>query len=63
MTNNFQSRFNAAFTNISNVNKMLADYYISDYWNNDTQDFEWDMIDESVVREIEKDSQMVSQTD
>jgi hypothetical protein len=62
MTNDFQSRFNAAFINILNLNEMLADYYISDYWNNDTQDFEWDMIDESVLREIEKDSQMLSQT-
>jgi hypothetical protein len=60
MTQELQARFIAAYTNIAMLNKMLANYYISEYWNDAAQDFDWNEIDENVVKEIEKDSQFQS---
>jgi hypothetical protein len=58
--NSLQQRFTSAFNNIAMLNEMLADFYISEYWDNNTNDFDWVQIDENVVKEIEKDSQFQS---
>jgi hypothetical protein len=53
---NFNS-FLQAFEYLSQENQMVADYYISYYWNEDFDEWEYDMIDEKVVREIQQDVQ------
>lgn len=60
MNLNLRSRFNSAFAVVQNNSEMLADYYISEYWDESNNTWNWELINESVVREIEKDSQQLS---
>lgn len=55
-----RSRFNSAFTVVQNNSEMLADYYISEYWDVNKNTWNWELINESIVRDIEKDSQQLS---
>ena len=50
------NRFVAAYRNIAHHNENLADFYVSEYWNEETKDWDWFRIGEGVVAEIEKDS-------
>lgn len=54
MNESLQSRFKSAMRTIYNLNEQLADYYISEYWDDGWM---WGEIDENVVCEAEKDAQ------
>lgn len=60
MNQDLQERFISAYNNIVELNQQLADYYISEYWDDSAEDFNWNQIDEAVVKEIENDSQAQS---
>jgi hypothetical protein len=49
--------FTEAFEYLSENNEMLADYYISYYWDEETQEWDYEMIDDKVVQNIQKDVQ------
>jgi hypothetical protein len=51
---NFKA-FTESFEYLSENNEMIADYYISYYWDDETQDWDYEFIDAQVVRDIQKD--------
>jgi hypothetical protein len=51
---NFKA-FTDAFEYLSENNEMIADYYIAYYWDDETQDWDYEFIDAKVVRDIQKD--------
>jgi hypothetical protein len=51
---NFKA-FIESFEYLSENNEMIADYYISYYWDDETQDWDYEFIDAKVVRDIQKD--------
>jgi hypothetical protein len=51
---NFKA-FIKSFEYLSENNEMIADYYISYYWDDETQDWDYEFIDAKVVRDIQKD--------
>jgi NDP-sugar pyrophosphorylase family protein len=55
-----QQRFASSYSAVVKLSPMLADYYFSKYWNDVNEDWDWNKIIESVVREIEKDVQNLS---
>lgn len=44
-----------AFEYLSENNEMIADYYMSYYWDEETQEWDYEAIDSQVVKKIQKD--------
>jgi hypothetical protein len=52
--------FNEAFEMLYQVNDKLADYYVINYWDNDRQEWDYELIDDRVVKNIETDVMMTA---
>jgi hypothetical protein len=47
--------FSEAFEMLCHVNDSIADYYVSNYWDKDNQEWDYELIDDKVVKMIETD--------
>jgi hypothetical protein len=52
--------FTEAFECLANTNEMIADYYISHYWDDDNQEWDFELITDRVVKDIETDVMMIA---
>lgn len=61
MTYDQAQNFNAftqAYDYLCGVNDSLADFYVSNYWDNENQEWDYELIDDKVVKMIETDVMM-----